>query len=143
MFIGEYAHTIDEKGRLAVPVKFRAAFANGAVVTRGMDSCLYIYPKAEWEELASQLAALPISQANARAFARLMLAGASDLELDKQGRAVIPAHLRTHAGLKNQAVVAGLYNRLEVWEPKSWQSYIKATEANSAEIVGTLTDLGI
>lgn len=143
MFIGEFSHTLDQKGRLAIPVKFRSAFADGAVVTRGLDNCLYIYPRKEWDTLANRLANLPISQANARAFARFMLAGAMDVELDKQGRAIIPAYLRQYAALHGQAVVAGLYNRLEVWEPKKWQEYTAAAEANSSEIVNNLTDLGI
>src|SRR3954469_25468978 len=100
MFIGEYAHNLDDKGRLAIPVKFRTDLKKGAVVTRGLDNCLFLYTKAEWEKLAEKLATLPISQANSRAFARLMLAGAMDVEVDKQGRIILPEYLRTFAKLK-------------------------------------------
>src|SRR6185369_1266459 len=113
MFIGEYHHALDDKGRVQIPVKFRTDLSKGAVVTRGLDSCLFIYPKKDWAELAEKLSKLPISKANTRAFARLMLAGAMELDLDKQGRAVLPEYLRQYASLKKMVVVAGLYNRLE------------------------------
>jgi len=90
MFIGEYKHNIDDKSRLAIPVKFRKDLAKGVVITRGLDNCLFLYPQAEWEKLALKLSALPISQTNSRAFSRLMLAGAMDSELDSQGRVLVP-----------------------------------------------------
>ena len=93
MFLGEYYYNIDEKGRLAMPVKFRNQLAKGAVVTRGLDNCLFVYPKKEWQQLADKLAKLPISQAKARAFARLMLAGAMDVEMDRNGRFILPMAL--------------------------------------------------
>src|SRR3989339_2072886 len=111
MFIGEYQHNIDPKGRLAVPAKFRQILTKGAVVTKGLDDCLFLYPKVEWQKLADKLAALPISKANTRAFARLMLAGAMDVEVDKQGRVMIPEYLRKFANVTKSVVVAGLYNR--------------------------------
>ena len=111
MFIGEFKHNIDEKGRLAIPVKFRSDLAKGAVVTRGLDDCLFVYTLEEWEKLANKLSNLPISQAKARAFARLMLAGAMDVVPDKQGRINLPEYLRQYAGLKKEVIVAGLYNR--------------------------------
>src|SRR3990167_8663479 len=114
MFIGEFSHKIDAKGRSAIPVKFRAALKEGAVVTRGLDSCLFIYTKKEWQILATKLAALPLSRADARAFARLMLAGAMDVDIDKQGRILIPDYLREYAGLKKEAVFTGFYNRIEI-----------------------------
>src|SRR4030042_2474366 len=116
MFIGEYQHNLDDKGRLAIPAKFRAKLAKGAVVTKGLDNCLFLYTADEWEKLATKLAALPISKANTRAFSRLMLAGAMDVQLDKQGRIVLPEYLREYASLKKKIIVAGLYNRLEIWE---------------------------
>jgi len=118
MFIGEYHHSIDEKNRLAVPTKFRLDLSKGAVVTRGIDSCLFLYTKKEWEKLAIKLADMPISKSKTRAFARLMLAGAMDVNLDKQGRVIIPDYLRRYASIGKKAVVAGLYNRLEVWDEK-------------------------
>ncbi len=119
MFIGEYHHSIDEKNRLAVPTKFRLDLSKGAVVTRGIDSCLFLYTKKEWEKLAIKLADMPISKSKTRAFARLMLAGAMDVNLDKQGRVIIPDYLRRYASIGKKAVVAGLYNRLEVWDERS------------------------
>ena len=143
MFIGEYSHNLDEKGRLAVPKKFRADLSKGAVVTRGLDSCLFLYTKAEWEKLAEKLANLPFAQANTRAFARLMLAGAMDVGLDKQGRIMLPEYLRAFAGLKKETVVAGLYNRLEIWDQKTWGEYTKRTEAESGEIAERMGELGV
>lgn len=143
MFIGEYNHTIDEKGRMAVPVKFRSDLAKGAVVTRGLDNCLFVYSIEEWEKLADKLSKLPISQANTRAFARLMLAGAMDVELDKQGRFVLPEYLRKYAGMNKKVVVAGLYNRLEVWDEEAWEKYRQSTEKESKNIAEALGELGV
>lgn len=143
MFIGEYSHNLDDKGRLAIPVKFRRELAKGAVVTRGLDSCLFLYTKKEWEKLAEKLAALPISQSNSRAFARLMLAGAMDVEVDKQGRVVLPEYLRAFAGLKKNTVVAGLYSRIEIWDSSKWSVYKQQTETNSNEIAEKMAELGI
>jgi len=143
MFIGEYSHSIDTKGRIAIPVKFRLQLSAGAVVTRGLDNCLWVYPKSEWEKLAEKLATLPISQSDARAFARLMLAGAFDLEIDKQGRIVLPQYLRQYANLKNKAILAGLYNRFEIWDSEIWNKYKKGTEENSSNIAEHLGNLGV
>lgn len=143
MFIGEYHHTLDEKGRMAVPIKFRVALAQGAVVTRGLDRSLFLYPKKEWDKLAEKLASLPLSQADTRAFARLMLAGAMEVEVDKSGRVNLPEYLRTYAGLKKDVVVAGLYNRLEVWDEEAWKDYAAKTEAEGNQIAERLTTLGV
>jgi MraZ protein len=143
MFIGEYKHTIDEKGRLAVPVKFRFDLGSSAVVTRGLDSSLFLFPKEEWDKLASKLASLPLGQANSRAFARLMLAGAMDAELDKQGRLVLPEYLRQYAGLKKNVVLAGLYNRLEIWDEEKWKAYKSSTEQDASHIAERLGELGV
>lgn len=143
MFIGEYSHNLDDKGRLAIPKKFRAALAQGVVVTRGLDDCLFVYTQLEWEVLAQKLAALPFSQSNARAFARLMLAGAMDVVPDKQGRIMLPEYLRTYAGLNKEVIVAGLYNRLEIWGEQAWRDYTKKTEGARNDIAETLADLGI
>ena len=143
MFIGEYAHNLDEKGRLAIPVKFRRDLSKGAVVTRGLDSCLFLYTKTEWEKLAEKLATLPISQSNSRAFSRLMLAGAMEVEIDKQGRVVLPEYLREVAGVKKNIVLAGLYNRAEIWDEEKWKTYKTQTETNSNEIAEKMAELGI
>ncbi len=143
MFIGEYTHSVDQKGRIAVPAKFRAELNRGAVITRGLDNCLFIYTKKEWEKLAEKMTAMPIGQKNSRAFARLMLAGAMDVELDVQGRVVIPEYLRQFATIQKQAVVAGLYNRIEIWDLAKWQAYKSATEKNSEDIAERMGELGV
>ncbi|MFA4831683.1 MAG: division/cell wall cluster transcriptional repressor MraZ [Patescibacteria group bacterium] len=143
MFIGEYSHNIDDKGRIAIPKKFRADLSKGAVVTRGLDSCLFLYTKAEWKKLADKLANLPFAQSNTRAFARLMLAGAMDVSLDKQGRIVLPEYLRTFAGLNKETILAGLYNRLEIWDQKKWNEYTKKSEGESNEIAERMGELGV
>jgi len=143
MFIGEYEHSIDQKGRVAVPVKFRAKLSSGAVVTRGLDKCLFLYAKEEWEKIAEKLANLPLSRANARAFARLMLAGAMEVDIDKQGRINLPKYLTNYASLGKNATIAGLYNRLEIWDPKSWTEFKDKAEKSSSEIVEELGELGI
>lgn len=143
MFIGEYRHTLDEKGRLAVPIKFRISLSDGAVVTRGLDRSLFLYSKKEWEVLAAKLSALPLSQADTRAFARLMLAGAMEVEVDKSGRVNIPEYLRIYAGLKKNVVVAGLYNRLEIWDEEEWKKYAADTESQGNAIAERLANLGV
>lgn len=143
MFIGEYSHNLDDKGRLAIPVKFRNQLKTGAVVTRGLDNCLFLYTKTEWQKLATKLAALPISQANSRAFSRLMLAGAMDIEVDKQGRVILPEYLRKFASLKKELVLAGLYNRIEIWDSVNWETYKGQTEAQSGNIAERMGELGV
>jgi len=108
MFIGEYKHSLDIKGRIAVPAKFRKDLLSGAIITRGLDRCLFVFSKKEWETLAQKLIALPLAQANSRAFVRLMLAGAAESEIDAQGRILVPDYLRTYADLKKTTVIARL-----------------------------------
>ena len=138
MFIGEYHITIDDKGRFSVPVKFRGALAQGAVVTRGLDTSLFVLPLEEWGKLADKISSLPLGQANSRAFARFMLAGAMDVELDSHGRFVVPEYLRIFAGLKKTAVVVGIQNRLEIWDEDAWIAYAKQAEADSGSIAEQL-----
>ncbi len=143
MILGEFKHSLDIKGRLAVPAKFREKLGAGAIITRGLDKCLFIFGANEWEVLVQKLMNLPLAQANSRAFVRLMLAGASDAKVDAQGRILVPDYLRKYAGLKKQAVVTGLYNRMEVWDEGEWQAYKQKTEASSDEIAEKLGELGI
>lgn len=143
MFIGEYAHSLDSKGRLNVPAKFRRGVQGGVVITRGLDNCLFVYPKAEWEEMAAKLATLPLGQKKSRAFARLMLAGAWDAELDSQGRVMVPEYLREYATLGKHVIVAGLYNRMEIWNEDKWVAYKAETEAESESIAEAMGELGI
>ena len=143
MILGEFKHRLDIKGRLAVPAKYREKLGAGAIITRGLDKCLFIFGANEWEVLVQKLMNLPLAQANSRAFVRLMLAGASDAKVDAQGRILVPDYLRKYAGLKKQAVVTGLYNRMEVWDEGEWQAYKQKTEASSDEIAEKLGELGI
>ena len=143
MFIGEYQHNLDNKGRLAVPAKFRASLKGGAVVTKGLDNCLFLYPKKQWDELARKLANLPINQAKARAVTRLMLAGAMEVEFDNQGRISIPEYLRKFSSLKKKSIIAGLYDRLEIWDELLWNKYKLGSEKASADIAETLGSLGV
>ena len=143
MFIGEYSLTIDDKGRLLIPAKFRDQLKDTIVVTRGLDNSLFLYAMPEWQQVASKLAALPISKANTRAFARLMLAGAMDCEIDKAGRIILPDYLRTFASIQKKVVVAGLYNRLEIWSEDLWKKYKQTTEKQSTKIAEQLGELGV
>jgi MraZ protein len=143
MFIGEYKHSLDSKGRLAVPAKFREKLKTGAVVTRGLDNCLFLYPKNEWRAVAEKLSKLPIGQAKARAFSRLMLAGAMDVSFDKQGRITLPEYLRDFALINKKAIIAGLYDRLEIWDEREWEKYKKSTEKKSNDIAEALGELGV
>lgn len=139
MFIGEYSHSLDDKGRISLPAKFRRQLEGGVVVTRGFDRCLTVYPRAAWEERAEKLAALPDHQKKNRDYARLQLSGAWDAELDSQGRIMLPDYLRRYASLVKQAVVTGLYNRLEIWDAAAWQAYRDETESRSNDIAESIT----
>lgn len=143
MFLGEFKHIIDNKGRLAIPVKFRASLSGGAIITRGLDKCLFLFPQKEWDVLANKLVNLPLSQSDSRAFVRLMLAGAGDVEFDSQGRILIPENLRLYAKLSKKTVVTGLYNRIEIWDENEWNRYKSKTENASDEIAEKLGQLGI
>ncbi len=143
MFIGEYSHSIDTKKRLALPSKFRKELGKTVVVTRGLDKCLFVYPMAAWKELAEKLGTMPIGESGTRSFVRLMLAGATDVSGDAQGRILIPDYLKEYAGLKKEVIVAGLFNKLEIWDEKSWSKYKELAEKNTDEIAENLGKLGI
>lgn len=143
MFLGEFKHNIDTKGRLAIPAKFRMQLDGGAILTRGLDSCLFLFPKKEWDSLVEKLIRLPLAQAGSRAFVRLMLSGASDVDFDSQGRILIPESLRSYAHLDKKTVVTGLYNRIELWDVDAWDQYKQKTESASEEIAEKLGELGI
>jgi MraZ protein len=143
MFIGEYKHTIDTKKRLAIPSKFRKELEGRAVITRGLDQCLIIYPVKEWEKMAKKLESLPTSQIEARNFARIMLSGASEVELDKLGRILIPDFLKNYACLKKNAAILGLSNRIEIWDEEKWQEYKTETEMTVGNIAEKLKELGV
>jgi MraZ protein len=142
VFTGEFRHAIDGKGRLAVPARFRADLADGAHVSRWIDGCLAIFPKEAWERLAERVNSLPYSDAGARAFSRFLFSGAYDVELDGQGRVVLPQMLREFAGLQSEAAVVGARDRIELWEPVRWSTY--SAEMNSADsFAARIADLGI
>jgi len=143
MFIGEYPYSIDDKKRLAIPAKFRKVLNKKAVITRGLDQCLFLYPVKEWQALAKKLSSLPLSQADARGFARLMLTGAMDVTIDNLGRILVPDYLKEYAALEKKVVIAGVYNRIEIWDAQKWQQYKKKTETAVGDIAERLKELGV
>lgn len=143
MLIGEYQHTLDTKKRLAIPAKLRKELGETAVLTRGLDACLALYPMREWQRLTEKLSQLPVGQGNTRSFSRLMLAGAVEVELDQLGRILVPDYLKSYAGLKQKVVIAGVYNRLEVWDEERWNAYKADTEKNTDMIAEKLGEMGL
>lgn len=143
MLIGQYEHTIDNKKRLALPAKFRGELGEKVVVTQGIENCLVVYTEKEWLLTSEKLSGLPMSQTAARAFARIMLASAMEVTLDKLGRILIPDYLKNYAGLKKDVVICGLSTRLEVWDSKKWEEYKKEAEKDVNDLVSKLGPLGI
>jgi MraZ protein len=143
VFIGEYQHVLDTKKRVAVPAKFRTQFKKGIVVTRGLDGCLFIYTASEWEKIAEKLGSMPVGEKGTRSFIRMVLAGATDSKLDSQGRILIPEYLKEYAGLDKDVTIAGLFNRLEIWDTKTWDKYKKGAEKNQDEVAEQLGKLGM
>ncbi len=143
MFIGEYLYLIDEKKRLAIPAKFRKALGKRAVITRGIDSCLVLYPIEVWRKLAAKLENLPASRIDARGFARIMLSGAVDVGLDKLGRILVPDYLKEYAFLKKNVAILGLSNRIEIWDEMKWKEYKEKTEKEVGDIAERLKELGV
>ncbi len=142
MFSGEYEHTIDDKGRLTIPAKFRAKLAEGLFVTRGLDGCLFVLPPDSWEALSEKVASLPLAQGSARLFSRMIYSG-TECKLDKQGRILLPPPLREHADIESEVVVIGVSSRLEIWSNKRWQELITRMEEESGLIAEQLASLGI
>ncbi len=143
MFIGEYTYKIDDKKRLAVPVKFREELNKKVVITRGLDSSLFLYSLKDWKELAEKISKLPFSQKDARGLSRMMLAGAMEVEIDSLGRILIPDYLKQYALLKKEVVIAGVYNRIEVWDKSTWDEYKGKTENEVGDIAERLSELGV
>jgi MraZ protein len=142
VFTGEYRHTVDDKGRIAVPAKFRVQLGAGAVVSRWLDACLAVHTQQGWDELAQKVAALPITDQAARRFQRLIFAGATEVELDRQGRILLPAFLRSHIDLGTEAVVVGSRDHAEIWVPATWSSYGQALD-DPDELAQAFEGLGI
>lgn len=143
MFIGEYIYSIDEKRRMAIPAKFRKDLGKRAVITRGLDDCLVLYPLGEWQKLAEKLQNLPAAKGEARGFVRILLSGAIDVNFDKLGRILVPDYLKKYAALKKNVAIIGLGNRIEVWDEKKWQDYKSKTETKVEDIAERLEELGI
>jgi len=140
MFMGEYQHTIDDKGRMIIPSKFRDALGASFIITRGLDNCLFVYPRSEWEVLEQKLKALPLMKADARAFTRFFFSGATECELDKQGRVNIPNNLLQYSKLDKDCVVLGVSNRVEIWSKETWENYFDQSEESFNEIAEKLVD---
>src|SRR5690625_4307667 len=143
MFMGEFQHNMDAKGRIIVPAKFREGLGEMFVVTRGLDGCLFVYPMDEWEILEEKLKKLPLTKKDARAFTRFFFSGAIECEIDKQGRINIPQTLRSYASLDKECVVIGVSNRIEFWSSDSWNDYFDDSEESFAEIAENLMDFDI
>ncbi len=142
-FIGEYTYSIDDKKRLAIPSNFRQILGKKAIVTKGLDNCLFLYPLKEWEKLADKLSKLPLAKADARGFGRLMLVGAMPVNIDNLGRILIPDFLKEFASLKKKVVVAGVYDRIEIWDDSKWKEYKTKMEAGMGDIAERLGELGV
>ena len=142
VFTGEYRHTVDDKGRIAVPAKFRVQLGAGAVVSRWLDACLAIHTQEGWDDLATKVAALPITDPNARRFQRLIFAGAAEVELDRQGRVLLPGYLREHIDLGTEAMVVGSRDHAEIWAPATWATYGQALD-DPQELAQAFEGLGI
>jgi MraZ protein len=141
---GEFRHALDDRGRVAVPIRFRPRLAQGATLARWLDGCLAVFPAETWDDLAARLQALPTTNAAARQFGRFMSSGALEVELDRQGRLLVPGYLREYAGLDlGEVVVVGALNRLEIWSPTRWQPYRSQIEDSPEALAEHLADLGI
>ena len=143
MLLGEYRHNVDVKGRVSVPSKFRDDLGQSFVVTKGLDNCLFMYSKAEWETFEEKLKQLPLTNADARTFIRFFFAGATEVEVDKQGRINIPQVLRDYAGIKKDVVIAGVATRAEIWDSDTWDKYTSSEALNVSNIASQMSNLGI
>lgn len=143
VFLGEYSHTIDEKGRLTIPSKYRFYLEDGLVVTRGVDRCIVAYPIEEWKALVAKVMSLPSTPKPSREFARLIFSAASDLKMDRQGRILLPSVLAQYANIDSEAIIIGMSNRFEVWNPKQWEENRALLEDKAESLVEALADYGI
>lgn len=143
MFLGEYLHTIDSKGRLIIPARLREGLGEKFIVTKGLDGCLFAYPPQEWSALEQKMRSLPFTRADARAFVRFFFAGATECEIDRQGRVLIPANLREYAGLEKEVVVIGVSSRVEIWSQERWERYNAETASSVEEIAEKIVDFDL
>ncbi|MDN4523523.1 division/cell wall cluster transcriptional repressor MraZ [Fictibacillus fluitans] len=143
MFMGEYQHNIDEKGRMIIPAKFRESLGSTFILTRGMDQCIFGYPLEEWQVIEEKLKSLPFTKKDARAFTRFFFSGAAECQLDKQGRVNVAPQLREYAKLEKDCVVIGVSNRIEIWSKSIWENYFAASEESFGEIAESLMDFDL
>ena len=142
MFIGEYEHVLDEKKRVSLPSQFRTGLGKKIVMTRGLDNCLFVYSRKDWETVAAKLQELSFAQADTRGFNRFILSGAAELEVDAAGRVLIPEHQRTFADLKKHIVFAGVSDRVEIWDASRWNEYKAKIEKNADALAEKLGEIG-
>ncbi|MGN0317635.1 MAG: division/cell wall cluster transcriptional repressor MraZ [Lachnospira sp.] len=142
MLMGEYNHTIDTKGRIIVPAKFREVLGDTFVVTKGLDNCLFVYPNDEWQKFEEKLQTLPLTNKNARQFTRFFLAGAATVEVDKQGRILLPPVLREFAALEKDIVLVGVASRIEIWSKSRWEESISTYDSDMDEVAENMEALG-
>ena len=143
MFMGEYNHTVDTKGRLIVPSKFREQLGDEFVVTKGLDGCLFVYSKSEWENIEEKFRNVPLTTKDARKFARFFFAGAASCEVDKQGRILLPVVLREYAGIEKDVVSVGVFNRVEIWDKDLWEERSEVSEEDLDAIADRMESIGI
>lgn len=143
MFIGEYCHSVDVKGRVSIPAKFREELGESFILTKGLDNCLFIYSMDEWSILVNKLKQLPLANRDARAFVRFFFSGATECELDSQGRIRVTSNLREHANLQKDAVIIGAGTRIEIWGSHEWQKYNSDDNLSYDEIANRMEELGI
>jgi len=143
VFIGEYQHTLDSKGRVFIPARFRDGLGERFIVTKGLDRCLFAYSPGEWQILEEKLKRLPFARADARAFVRLFFSGAAEVEVDRQGRVLIPANLRAYAGLDKDVVILGVSSRVEIWAREEWERYSAGASENYEAIAEKIVDLDV
>lgn len=143
MLLGEYRHNVDVKGRVSVPSKFRGDLGQSFIVTKGLDNCLFMYSKSEWETFENKLKALPLTNNDARSFMRFFFAGATECEVDKQGRINIPQLLREYARIKKDVVIVGVSTRAEIWDSSKWEEYTSSDSLNGNKIASQMSNLGI
>lgn len=142
MFMGEYNHIIDAKGRIIVPSKFREALGDEFVVTKGLDGCLFVYPQEEWQVFAEKIRSLPLTNKNSRQFSRFFLAGAASCEVDKQGRVLLPGVLREFAALEKDVVLVGVSTRVEIWSRERWEECLDTYDGDMDEVAENMAELG-
>lgn len=143
MFFGEFEHSVDNKGRLTIPAKFKDDLAGGIVVTRGLDGCLWAFTKDEWQKVAEKIASMPMGNTNARRFKRFMFSSATESIPDRNGRVLIPQKLREHAGIEGEVVVAGSMDRIEIWNPERWSGEQVTVTEDPESLAAQLDELGI